>query len=431
MRAPAQGSNRRGALPTAALVVSLGALAVPSLAAFGSPSWMEDTSALLIWMTPLLPAFLLAYHRGWAGAALALATGMASLAVAQVAFLVGGVEPPEWTQLLVVVGVYLLFAFGIGSLAELLHRERDAARELALTDSLTGLPNRRHAEVYLEAAFAGAQRGSDLSVVIFDLDRFKGFNDRWGHAAGDAVLSTFGGVLRRLTRRSDISARLGGEEFVSVLSHTDGEGAQAFAERVRCEIGTMELPWGRVTVSAGVARFEEGMGSPDILLAAADRALYRAKTEGRDRVVLASPHVGPAAAAGLAGEQVPPLRGSGSRRVAVVDDDPSVAHALGKILKRRGYAVSVFLDPREFLAGLEAGGDPPDVLLTDVVMPGMNGLTLVEEVGRKGFEPPVIFMSGYVHGEVTWPGIPGGVTAFLEKPVDPDALQAAVGGMMA
>lgn len=426
MKALSIAAGGRRDLPVTTLLLSLSALAVPSLAALGSPAWMEETSAILIWMTPLLPAFLLAYYRGWAGAALALATGMASLAVAQVIFLVGGVDPPDWPQLLGVVGVYLLFALGIGTMAEILRRERDAAMELALVDPLTGLSNRRHAELFLESAFARAERGSLLSVAVFDLDRFKALNDRWGHATGDRILAEFGGTLKGFTRRSDLSARVGGEEFLTVLSHSDLEGAQIFAERVREKLQSKEFACGPVTVSGGVAVFEKGMGSPDVLLAAADRALYQAKLDGRNRIVVAS--VSSSTRQAQSGEKMirAPASSPGNLRVAVVEDDPSVANALGKMIRRLGYDATVFLDPRDFLGGVESGRANPDLLLTDLVMPGMNGLTLVEEVGRRGFDSPVVFMSGYVQGEVTWPGIPGGVSAFLEKPIDPQTLSTTL-----
>ena len=159
--------------------------------------------------------------------------------------------------------------------------------DMAFTDHLTRLPNRRHGRLFLENAFAAAERGRGLSLLLFDLDNFKKFNDRFGHAAGDAALREFGGILERATRRMDLSARFGGEEFVSVLTSTDTAGAMIFGDRIRAALSETELSDGNeLTVSAGVATFYSGMSSPDELLAAADQALYQAKSAGRNCVRL-------------------------------------------------------------------------------------------------------------------------------------------------
>lgn len=173
-------------------------------------------------------------------------------------------------------------------LYELLHRERRAAERISLIDPLTGLANRRHADLHLDRAFAAAMRGVPLAVVIFDLDRFKTVNDECGHAVGDDVIRAMAQVLGRNTRRMDLSARFGGEEFLVALSDISSGAAMDFADRVREDLRSMEFPCGQVTVSAGVATYAPGMGSADVLIAAADRALYQAKESGRDRAVLAT-----------------------------------------------------------------------------------------------------------------------------------------------
>jgi diguanylate cyclase (GGDEF)-like protein len=129
-----------------------------------------------------------------------------------------------------------------------------------------------------------------LSVVVFDIDRFKSINDRLGHALGDAVLREVGATLRSHCRAGDVAARLGGEEFVLLLAGAACEHARAVAERVREEIALAD--WGSlaaglvVTVSAGVA-VDPGQGSAASLLRLADEALYRAKGQGRNRVCVA------------------------------------------------------------------------------------------------------------------------------------------------
>lgn len=271
-------------VPPRALGVSLFALAVPVVGSLRAPGAYEDHAALL-WLLALVPAFLLAYHRGWKGVATALAAGMAALSLTQAVALGLGREMPD--LLAAVVVAYLGIALAVGWLAESFRGDVRQVGELALTDSLTLLPNRRHAHIVLENEFAAAVRGRPLAVVLFDLDDFKAYNDEHGHQAGDAALCLFAEVLAESTRKMDLSARFGGEEFLSVLADSDGEGAAAFAERVRMRMRQDPPPGNSLTVSAGVACYLPDMDSFEELLAAADLALYRAKDEGRDCVRLA------------------------------------------------------------------------------------------------------------------------------------------------
>jgi diguanylate cyclase (GGDEF)-like protein len=156
---------------------------------------------------------------------------------------------------------------------------------LATTDPLTGLANRRAFDEALarEAALVG--RGArPLSLVLLDVDHFKGFNDAFGHPAGDEVLRRVGAVLRSCCRATDVAARTGGEEFAVLLPGTEGEGAGALAERLRRAVAAGPWPLRAVTVSAGVATLGAGGGAAERLVAAADRALYQAKRDGRNRV---------------------------------------------------------------------------------------------------------------------------------------------------
>lgn len=272
------------------ILLALASLGIPLAASHLAPGWWTGDSALLVWMSPLLPAFLFAYQRGWEGAVLAFATAMAGLTITQVALLLGHVDPPEFNVLLGVVGVYLFFGLGLGIMAEGLHRERARAVDLAFTDPLTGLPNRRHADNFLEIEFSRAKRGAPLSVILFDMDHFKEINDTLGHAVGDAVLKAFGSVLGECTpRKTDLSARFGGEEFLSVLSGTDAAGARVVADRMRASWARRDLEDGPFTFSAGIAEFHPDMTSERDLLVLADEALYQAKRSGRDQTTVAHP----------------------------------------------------------------------------------------------------------------------------------------------
>lgn len=270
-------------IPRRALVISLFAFLVPVWTIVFAPEIVPQYE-LLLWLLALVPPFLLAYYRGWRGVAVALAAGMAALAVIQVLVPVSRLPESVSIPLIGFLGAYVAIALGVGWLSESLHRERERAERLALTDDLTGLPNRRYARLLLDTEFAAAQRGRPLTVALFDLDRFKDYNDRYGHLAGDKALRAVAAVLRQHTRRMNLSARYGGEEFLSILSAAEVSGALAFVERVRNSLAEVEVQGGPLSVSVGVAMFEPGMHTVEDLLVAADHALYQAKRAGRNRV---------------------------------------------------------------------------------------------------------------------------------------------------
>jgi diguanylate cyclase (GGDEF)-like protein len=132
---------------------------------------------------------------------------------------------------------------------------------------------------------------SPLCVAMLDLDDFKRFNDSYGHDAGDALLRELGRLLRGKLRKSDISCRYGGEEFVLVLPDSSIADAEQRVEQIRTQIKELQIPHGELlltalTVSAGVAQADDHIADPAELLRAADMAMYAAKNAGRDRVVV-------------------------------------------------------------------------------------------------------------------------------------------------
>jgi two-component system cell cycle response regulator len=162
--------------------------------------------------------------------------------------------------------------------------------EMAVTDGLTGLHNRRYLDSHLETLFDRAvARRRPLSLMITDLDRFKSVNDTYGHDGGDEVLREFARRLRKNVRGIDLACRFGGEEFVVVMPDTEAAIAQKVAERVRAEIAEMPFVINgvnvAVTVSVGVSSLKRGADSVADLLKRADVALYEAKSGGRNRVV--------------------------------------------------------------------------------------------------------------------------------------------------
>jgi diguanylate cyclase (GGDEF)-like protein len=164
-------------------------------------------------------------------------------------------------------------------------------RRLSETDGLTGVINHRHfVELLRQEVERSRRSGRPLSLVMIDIDDFKSINDTHGHPAGDAVLRHVAQVLAGLLRRTDVVARYGGEEFVAMLPEAGPEPAASTAETMRAEVerractsDTLERTLA-VRISLGVASLPDDAGSVAELIAAADRGLYRAKREGKNRV---------------------------------------------------------------------------------------------------------------------------------------------------
>ncbi|MCP3983184.1 MAG: GGDEF domain-containing protein, partial [bacterium] len=163
--------------------------------------------------------------------------------------------------------------------------------QISTTDPLSGLPNRRYLNETLDREFRRAKRtGNPLSAVMIDIDHFKAVNDEHGHASGDAVIRAVSDVLTQRLRVTDEGGRFGGEEFLLLLGGP-ASGAEVMAERCRAGVEQLEVQAedGRVipvTVSLGVASYQESMATGEALVSAADRALYAAKAGGRNRVVV-------------------------------------------------------------------------------------------------------------------------------------------------
>ncbi len=168
----------------------------------------------------------------------------------------------------------------------------EEAKAVSLKDGLTGLLNRVAIDELLAKSFRKAVDGkNDLSLVMIDVDYFKKFNDKFGHQAGDNILKLISGTLKKLSRPFDHVGRYGGEEFIVILNETDLSKALVYAERIRKEIEGLgrllvnRFPGLSLTVSAGVSEYQASVKNRDNLIAKADKALYRAKETGRNKVV--------------------------------------------------------------------------------------------------------------------------------------------------
>lgn len=227
-----------------------------------------------------------------------LKTNLAGLAAVAVLMMV---LPLDWFDVvgtMVFVALAVVVSTLLGRVLESSHRraftlEQEQHRD-ARTDSLTGLANRRAMQERGRVELKRARRtGTPVSVILADLDHFKSINDKFGHEAGDAALFQVARILRDALRESDALGRWGGEEFMVVLPGTGGAGAAEVAERMRKAIAsaTFEGLTSGATVSLGVASselIEDHAMEWDLLIKEADQRLYRAKHEGRNRVVSSS-----------------------------------------------------------------------------------------------------------------------------------------------
>lgn len=297
------------------LSITLLALAMIALAALGATA-MQDSTHIFSPATPL--AAILLFNNTMAWIALQPTTPLSRVSVTPGA---GGVFarrllmpslllPLLYTWLLRWMrerfGIDEISALSIGALftgcsvavlvwhaarlTERMERQHEIIHDIstaAFTDALTGLPNRRAFDRNLERLLHG-QREQDrgFCLLMLDLDRFKGYNDNFGHLAGDEVLRGVGKLLRRGVRPGDLAARYGGEEFAVLLPDTGEEAALHAAERIRFAFDTTRWPHRQVTVSIGVAP-AQARDDAQSLIARADAALYAAKQGGRNRVVSA------------------------------------------------------------------------------------------------------------------------------------------------
>ncbi|WP_290651075.1 GGDEF domain-containing protein [Aquisalimonas sp.] len=255
------------------------------MVAIGTPS---GTATIFVWvfLIPLIAHLLLGRARG-------LAVSVVFLALAATLYFYRMHGHSELMEVIAIANV-VICAFVITGLSYAYEAGREQTerrlQELASTDALTGLPNRGALEPILRHKQAEALRdASEFAVLSMDLDYFKAINDDYGHQVGDRTLVVFAELLRQRLRASDVPCRWGGEEFQVLLSGTGRAGAARIAEDIRNALATTEITAEdhcfRMTISVGVAVYPEDASDTPELLLVADRRLYQAKTQGRNRVV--------------------------------------------------------------------------------------------------------------------------------------------------
>lgn len=448
-------------LPPKALAVSVGGIAIPILGTLFRPAGTGEAVALL-WLFALIPTLFLSYYRGWRGGVTSLALAMGALVLTQLLVTLLGGEVPS---LLVWVAIgYIAIAAGIIGLTERLHGERASVEDLALTDVLTHLPNRRHARIFMENEFGAAQRGRPLTLALFGLDHFKEYHDRYGQQAADEVLTLFAGLLASTTRRMNLSARYGSEEFLAILAGSEEEGAVVFGERIREGALALPLKQGSITVSVGIASYHPSMQSADDLIAAADLALYRAKEEGRNCVRVFGrplsltdsdegssghsirgaleagivPDTGPDRSRGTeesmaTAEPTPTILGPRAtrfgqdRQVLLVEDEDPIRNLISTYLKREGFTVT---EARDAPAAVLALSQEFDVVITDIRLPGASGNELVPVVKSRWPLTQVIVITGFRDAQVAAEALNSGADRYLFKPFGMPELQEHLTGAL-
>lgn len=305
-------------------------------------------------------------------------------------------------------------------------------RSLAIRDPLTGLYNRLHLEAEAERIWSWGQRNElPIAIMVVDIDHFKAINDTYGHYVGDQVLREFAQLLEDNGRASDIVGRYGGEEFMVILPESDQTAGFVYANRLLKKVrqhvfykGEYDL---HMTVSLGMSI---GVGQSlqnktmQTVLDEADRAMYEAKHAGRNCIRCWTQVEQPASSAqpvaGEVGEPRPDQRkqrGPISKgNLLVVDDDANIRRILREMLLMESYQVKEAADGLAAMSEIEQNPGSFDVVLTDIQMPGLNGLDLINRI--KAFDDTIIcvIISGNASAENAIESLRQGAYDFIEKP---------------
>lgn len=309
-------------------------------------------------------------------------------------------------------------------------------REYSVRDALTGCFNRDHALTTLDGELRRAKRSAvPLSIVMFDVDRFKTINDELGHLQGDAILRALGAQLTRVLRSTDIRCRYGGDEFLLILPGTGIVGATQVAETLRKEIATLTVGAGHnvraVTVSVGVTAALPDELDVAAILARADASLYEAKRLGRNRVSVAPAPVSSGASASLpdpqpASRPASLSRLSGTETILVVEDEPMIGMQIRRMLEPLGYTILSAASATDAIAIEAAHAGPIPLLLTDIIMPDLRGPELAQHIQARRPETRVLYVSGVMDPGLENPGDRAHPAGFLRKPFERDDLATKV-----
>jgi len=325
-----------------------------------------------------------------------------------------------------------LLVLVLGILGQRFRADLSRAETMALTDNLTRLPNQRHANTFFERQFAAAERGSGLVVVLFDLDHFKQFNDELGHAAGDLALRSFAEVLAENTRKMNLSARVGGEEFLCILSSSSIPGALTFSERVRRSLKTVQFSGKPLTVSVGVAAYHPAMKTSQDLMAAADNALYQAKRDGRDciRVFGGSSGMDSPDPADTpirpTDEAVPPAPRS-ALSALVIQPAGDRRDELIEVLDEEGFLVRTSETRSE---GLALASERPDLAVVDLQLVDRGGPSACLALQARWPGIPILALMETIDERTVHGAVTAAATRYLGQPVSRVGLRATIRDLM-
>ncbi len=412
--------------PLRALLISVVALAVPVIGAFWGPEALEDYEALL-WILAVVPAFLLAYYKAWRGPAAALAGAMAAISVTYAIMETTGRSMPD--LMLPIVVILIAVSLAIGALADRIYKAsgKDGPDE-GFTDPATGLPNRAHAELYLETEFAAATMGRSVTIVLFNIDNFKAFNARHGSIAGDEVVRIIAETLKKITRRTNLNSRFAEDEFLCILSGADENGAIGFVNRFQQTLpsvgGQRQIP----PISTGIASIAPEMKSHHDLISASRTALRQAQKDGPGRVRVygtplrvplpgesPAPPTGEPQPAPDARSVMPQGRGRGRKALIVAEQAP-VRALLARYLADHGFNVT---QVSNVVDGVQCLTNEFDLLFTDISLYEGIGVELVRAAKLRWASIQVIGLVQHsAQGNLLIETLNAGVDRYLVTPLD-------------
>ena len=307
-------------------------------------------------------------------------------------------------------------------------------RQLAYRDPLTGLLNRRGFDEELRRLWnLGPDHAFPMGLLIVDVDHFKAINDSFGHFVGDQVLKECARLMQASVRESDVVCRdYGGDEMVAILPKSDKAGtrliAERMAERFRTEVickGSYDL---RMSISVGVCHIASGAEpTADRFLIQADRALYRAKQTGRNKICFADElpePIGEAPAGALA--PAPAGMADSRRTVLVADDDRDICRFFERVLERDGYNVLVAHSGAEALAHMEKASGMVDVALVDLRLGGEDGLDVLKTLRAMDESVVGVVITGAATLDNAVEAMRLGSFDFVQKPVSAGQLSAVL-----
>jgi diguanylate cyclase (GGDEF)-like protein len=287
-----------------------------------------------------------------------------------------------------------------------LQEENHRLSGIAVMDMMTGLSNyRAFCERLHQETEKAILSSSPLSMLLFDVDNFKQYNDQYGHPQGDELLRRISAIVRENMRCTDFPARYGGEEFAVLFPGVDKFGAVAAAERLRSAIEAYHMPNRSITISVGVAEYPADTRRADDLVSQADKAMYTAKSYGKNTTCFwshdaigAAWRYGDRCIAPDMGDCVSvsganPSRFAENKKILIVDKDDMLLSTLRDGLQERGYGVAIASSGRLALAKLADGVGAFDLIVTDIALPDRTGYDLIEQA--RAIQPgvPVAFLT--------------------------------------